>query len=57
VKFPVEVKKLMRYLEEKRKEVGADLSVTHVVIRAAGIALKEVPEVSLSSSSGSGSGS
>lgn len=45
VKFPVEVKKLMRYLEGKRKETGSDMSVTHVAMRAVGIALREVPEV------------
>jgi hypothetical protein len=45
VKFPVEVKKLMRYLDSKRKE-SSDITVTHVAMRAVGIALRENPDVS-----------
>jgi hypothetical protein len=46
VKFPVELRKVMKYLEEKRKAGLGDVAVTHLAIKAVGLALAEVPEVS-----------
>lgn len=46
IKFPVEIKKLSKYLEAKRQEGGTDVTVSHLAMKAVGVALKEVPDVS-----------
>jgi pyruvate/2-oxoglutarate dehydrogenase complex dihydrolipoamide acyltransferase (E2) component len=39
------VRRLKRYIEGKHKETGADITVLHVAIRALGVALRQIPEV------------
>ena len=40
LRFHVELKRLLRYLEAKRAETGVELTATHVVIKAVAIALR-----------------
>jgi pyruvate/2-oxoglutarate dehydrogenase complex dihydrolipoamide acyltransferase (E2) component len=42
-RFPIELKKLLRYLESKRQNSGVEINVTHVTIKAAAIAMREFP--------------
>jgi len=43
VRFPVDLGKLLRYVNLKREETGVDISLTHVAIKAAGQALFDCP--------------
>jgi len=42
-RFPIELKKLLRYLENKRQKSGVEINVTHVTIKAVAIAMREHP--------------
>jgi hypothetical protein len=44
-RFPIELKKLLRYLEAKRTSSGVEINVTHVTMKAAAIALSEMPHL------------
>lgn len=45
VKFPVELKRLLRYLEQRRKDTGVEINVTHLTMKAVAIALQEMPSL------------
>ena len=46
VRFPVEVRRVKRYIEAKQREAGgAPVTVLHVAMRALGLALQQIPEV------------
>jgi hypothetical protein len=44
-RFPIELKRLLRYLENKRQASGIEINVTHVTIKAAAMALQEMPSL------------
>ena len=44
-RFPIELKRLLRYIESKRKETGIEINVTHVTMKAAAMALQEMPSL------------
>ncbi len=46
VRFPVEIRKLKRYIETKQREAGGlNITVLHVTMRALGMALQQIPEL------------
>jgi hypothetical protein len=45
VKFPIPLMRVFPFLEEKRKSTGVNLSISHLLMKAVGIALKEHPNL------------
>lgn len=45
MRMPVELKRLLKYLDRKRRDTGVEINVTHLTIKAAAIALREMPEL------------
>jgi hypothetical protein len=43
VRFPVDLGKLLRYVDVKHKESGVDITLTHVAIKAAAATIQEFP--------------
>ena len=43
IRFPVDLSKLLRYLDSKRDETGVDVTFTHLAIKAAAVAINETP--------------
>ena len=45
IRFPVDITKLLRYINSKREETGVDITMTHIAVRAAATAVMEMPSV------------
>jgi hypothetical protein len=43
IRFPAELGKILRFIQAKGEETGVDMTMTHVAIKAAAAALKEMP--------------
>jgi hypothetical protein len=41
IRFPVDLSKLLRYLEGKREETGVEVTFTHLAIKAAAVSVSE----------------
>ncbi|CAM9998478.1 unnamed protein product, partial [Ectocarpus fasciculatus] len=44
INFPADLARLIRYFEIKREESNLDISITHLVIKACGVAIDDVPQ-------------
>jgi hypothetical protein len=45
VSFPVNLPKILKYLETKRDETGVEISPTHIAIKAAAVAIRDTPAI------------
>lgn len=45
VRFPVDLGKLLRYLDAKREDSGIEITMTHIAIKAAAMVLEEMPSM------------
>ncbi len=45
IHFPVDLARLIRYLEMKREETDLDVSITHLVIKGCGVSISEIPQL------------
>lgn len=45
IRFPVDLSKLLRYLDGKREETGIEVTFTHLAIKAAAVAVSETPSL------------
>lgn len=45
VRFNVDLTKLLRYLESSREVSGTEITVTHIAVKAIGVALSEIPNL------------
>jgi hypothetical protein len=44
LRFPVELSKLLRYIESKRESTGVEITLTHVALKATAACLQDCPE-------------
>lgn len=45
VRFSVDLTKLLRYLELRREESGVEITITHLAVKGAAVALSEIPNI------------